>query len=94
MLANSSGWPWSQKKNEEQDWKMMQIPNGSGSPWRRTKKTRLEKMVATTQLWWPWRQRKKEEQKKDWIGFGVDLTWIEIGVFKNKIFQGMNSLAL
>ena len=30
---------------------MMQLPNGSGWPWRRTKKEKqLEKMVATAQL--------------------------------------------
>ena len=25
-LANSSGWPWRQKKKEEQDWRMLQLP--------------------------------------------------------------------
>ena len=28
---------------EEQDWRMMQLPNGSGWPWRRTKR---EKQVG------------------------------------------------
>ena len=36
------------EEKEEQDWTMMQVPNGSGWPWRR--KEKLEKMVATTQL--------------------------------------------
>ena len=39
-LANSSGWPWRQKKKEEQDWSMMQLPNDSGWPWIRTKKVK------------------------------------------------------
>ena len=46
---------------------------------------------------WPWRQRKKEEQKKKELirfGFDLNLIWIEIGVFKNKMFQGMSPLAL
>ena len=30
--------PWRQKKKEEQDWRLMQLPNGSGWPWRRRKK--------------------------------------------------------
>ena len=27
--------PWKRKKKEEQDWRIMQLPNGSGWPWRR-----------------------------------------------------------
>ena len=30
------------KKKEEQDWRMMQLPNGSGWPWRRTKKKKQD----------------------------------------------------
>ena len=29
-LANTSGWQWRQKNKEEQDWRMMQLPHGSG----------------------------------------------------------------
>ena len=41
-----------EKKKEEQDWRMMQLPNGSGWPrrWRKKRKARLEKTVGTTQL--------------------------------------------
>ena len=28
-LTNPSGWLWRHKKKEEQNWKMMQLPNGS-----------------------------------------------------------------
>ena len=41
-LANSSGWPWSQKKKDEQDWRMIQLPNGSGWPWRWMKKEKQD----------------------------------------------------
>ena len=37
-IENSSGWPWRQKKKEERDWRMLQLPNGSVWPWRWTKK--------------------------------------------------------
>ena len=37
-----SGWPWRQKKKEEQDWRMMQLPNGSGWRWRWTKKEKQD----------------------------------------------------
>ena len=39
-LANSSGWPWRQKKKKEQDWRMMQIlmtQVGHGGDGRRKK---------------------------------------------------------
>ena len=49
-LSNNSDWPWRQKKKDEQYRGMMQLPNGSGWPLIRTKKVRLAKMVATTQL--------------------------------------------
>ena len=29
-------WPWRQKKKEEQDWRMLQLPNCSVWPWRWT----------------------------------------------------------
>ena len=29
-------------KKEEQDWRMMQLPNGSGWPWRQTKKEKQD----------------------------------------------------
>ena len=38
---------------------------------RKARKARLEKMVATTQLWLALRRRKKEEQKKN--EFHLDL---------------------
>ena len=28
-LAKSSGWQWRENKIEEQNWRMMQLPNGS-----------------------------------------------------------------
>ena len=44
-LTNISGWLWRRKKKEEQDWRMMQLPNGLVWPCRRQrKKARLEKM--------------------------------------------------
>ena len=51
-LANSSGLIVETEEQEEQDWKMMQLPNGSVWSWRRTKKRKasLEKMVATVQV--------------------------------------------
>ena len=49
FLANSSGWPWRQKKIEEQNWRSYQTaPVGHGED--EETKARLEKMVATTQL--------------------------------------------
>ena len=50
------------------------------------RKARLEKMVTTTQL-----RLALEKKSKKWIGFDLDLIWIEIGVLK---IQGMSSLAL
>ena len=42
---------WRQKKKEEQDWRMMQLPNCSGCmEMDEERKARLEKMVATAQL--------------------------------------------
>ena len=35
---------------KEQDWRMMQLPNGSGYQGDRKRKARLVKMVVTTQL--------------------------------------------
>ena len=29
QLPNGSGWPWKRMKKEEEDWRMMQLPNGS-----------------------------------------------------------------
>ena len=36
-------WPWRRKKKEEQDWRMMQLPNGSGWPWRWMKKEKQDR---------------------------------------------------
>ena len=45
------------------------------------RKARLEKMVVTTQLRLALETEEERREKKD-----LDLIWIEIGVFKNKIF--------
>ena len=51
LIANSSGWPWRQKKKEEQDWRMLQLPNGSvGHGDGRRKKIKTGEDVATAQL--------------------------------------------
>ena len=73
---------------EEQNWRMMQLPNGSGWPWRRTKKEKQDwrRWLQPHISGWPWRQRKKEEQKRN--GFDLDL------ISKTHFFQGMSSLAL
>ena len=42
-LTNTSGWLWRQKKKEEHDWRMMQIPNGSVWSCRRTKKEKQDR---------------------------------------------------
>ena len=57
------------------------------------RKARLEKMVATTQLWLVL-DTEEERRAKKGNGFDLDLILIEIGVFKNKKFQGMSSLDL
>ena len=66
----------------------MQLPNGSVWPWRRTKKEKQDwrnGSYQTVQIGPGDRGRKKS---KKWIGFDLDLIWIEIGVL------GMSSLAL
>ena len=51
MLANSSGWPWRQKKKEEQDWRIMHYQTAPlAMEMDKERKARLEKMVATTEL--------------------------------------------
>ena len=55
---------------EEQDWRMMQLPN-QVSHGDRKRKAKLVKMVATTQLRLAWKQRMKEVQKN-----GMDWIWI------------------
>ena len=59
------------------------------------RKARLEKMVATTQLRLALEIEKERRAKKECISFAfdLDLIWIEIGIFKNKFFQGMSPLA-
>ena len=42
------------------------------------RKARLEKMVATTQLSLALETEEKKKSKK-WIGYDLDLIWIEIG---------------
>ena len=85
-LAKSSGWLWRQK--EEQDWRMMQLPNGSGclgDGRRKKSKTGKYGSYHTAQIV-PGNRGRQKRKKMDWIGFGfdLDLIWIEIGVFKNK----------
>ena len=53
------------------------------------RRARLEKMVATTRLRLALETEEEGRAKKR----DVDLIWIEIGVFNNKIVQGMSSLA-
>ena len=69
---------------EEQDLRMMQLPNGSGWPWRRTKKedkTGEDGSYHTAQVGPGDRGRKKS---KKWIGFDLDLlTWMEFSKIKN-----------
>ena len=59
------------------------------------RKARLEKMIATTQLRLAL-ETEEERREKTRKGFDLDLDliWIEIGVLKNKNFQGKSSLAL
>ena len=40
VTTNTTGWPWRHKKKVEQNWKMMQLPNGSSWPWRWMEKRR------------------------------------------------------
>ena len=49
------------------------------------RKARLVRMVATTQLRLVLEAEDERSAKNemDWIGFDLDLIWIEIGVFKN-----------
>ena len=57
------------------------------------RKARLENMVAT--IWLRLALETEEERSaKKKIVFNLDLIWIGIGVFKNKIFQGMSSFTL
>ena len=48
-IANSSGWPWRQKKKEEQDWRMLQLLS-LAMEMDKERKSRMEKMIATAQL--------------------------------------------
>ena len=54
------------------------------------RRARLEKMVATTQLRLALETEEERRAKKK----GMDLIWIEIGVLKDKKFQGMSLLTL
>ena len=53
------------------------------------RKVRLEKMVVTAQLRLAFETERRKSKK--WIGFDLDLIWIEIGVLK---IQGMSPLVL
>ena len=67
-LANSSGWPWREKKISQQNWRMMDLPNCSGWPWRRTmkeSKTGEDGRYHTAQVGPGDRGRKKSIKK--WI---------------------------
>ena len=61
-LANSSGWPWRQKKIEEHDSATKRLRLAMET--EEEKKARLEKMVATTQLRLA---LETEKEKKEWI---------------------------
>ena len=52
------------------------------------RKAKLEMMVTTTQLRLALETEEERREKN------LDLIWIEIGVLKNKYFQGMSLLAL
>ena len=70
-------WPWRWKKKEEQDWRMMQLPNSS--VWRRDRRRKKSKSgeddsYHSAQVGPGDRVRKKS---KKWIGY---LIWIEIKV--------------
>ena len=51
-LANSSGWPWREKKIEQQNRRMVDLPKllRLAMETDDERKARLEKMVDTTQL--------------------------------------------
>ena len=41
VATNSSGWPWRQTKKEEEDWRLMELPNAQvGHVDRRGKKSK------------------------------------------------------
>ena len=51
---------------EEQNWRIIQLPNGSvGHGDGQTKKSKTGEDGRYHTSGWPWRQRKKEEQKKE-----------------------------
>ena len=66
----------------------MQLPNGSGWPWRQTKKEEQHwrSWVLPYSSGWPGYGGRKKSKKKERIlfGFYCDLIMIEIGVLKNK----------
>ena len=68
----------------------MQIPNGSGWPWRRTKKEKSKtgEVIATTQLRWALETEEERRAKN-----GLDLIWIEIGLKIKKTIFFWNELA-
>ena len=58
------------------------------------RRARLEHLSANQHLRLA-AETNSEGKKWEWIGFDLDLIWIEIGVFQKKIFfQGMSLLAL
>ena len=76
-LANSSGWPWRRKIKEEQDWRMIQLPNnqvGHGDGRRKKCKTGEDGSYHTAQVGIGDRGRKKSKKKRN--GFDLDLIWI------------------
>ena len=68
---------------------MAQVGHGYGR--RKESKTVEDSSYHTAQVDPGDRGRKKSKKRNE---FDLDLIWIEIDVFKNKIFQGMSLLAL
>ena len=52
-------------KKEEEDWRMIQLPNGSGSPWRPMKKEKQDWRNGSYHRAQVGPERKKEEQKRN-----------------------------
>ena len=73
QLPNGSVWPCRRTKKEKQDWRS----HGDGR--KKKSKTGEDGSYHIAQIGLGNRGRKKS---KKWIGFDLDLIWIEIGVLK------------
>ena len=59
-------------KKEEKDWRMIQLPNGSGSPWRPMKKEKQDRRNGSYHRVGPGdRGRKKSKKEKE-----MDFIWL------------------